>query len=153
MDKEKQIEEMAQTLRNKRIAQGFTSFKCDIHCDICPSKQYYCVEREYAEVLYNAGYRKVDEKEMIVKKWDYNGLLQNKETLHKVYKAWDRSLEEQHQNTKELLNICTDKVRKETAKEILNSIIADDFYTGGSYELTFKDLRELAEKYGVKIEE
>lgn len=68
MTKQEQIEEMAKILRNIRVSQGYTSFKCDISCENCPSKQYYCVEYKYAEALYNAGYRKIDDECIVITK-------------------------------------------------------------------------------------
>ena len=99
MDKEKQIEEK----QIEEMAEMVFVY-IDGTCDISDGIKDCLRKGGYQEIkrLYNAGYRKVGENEVIVNKWDYNGLLQNKETLHKVYKAWDRSLEEQHQNTKEL---------------------------------------------------
>lgn len=73
------------------------------------------------------------------------------EIAKELYNEGFRKCETMH--CKKLINDFIAEIRKQTAKEILNSIIADDFYTGGSYELTFKDLRELAEKYGVEVEQ
>ena len=46
-----------------------------------------------------------------------------------------------------------DEVRKETAKEILQEIASVFYAVGDVFELTRQDIQELAEHYGVEVEE
>lgn len=101
MIEQEQIEEMAKILRNIRVAEGYTSFKCYISCENCPSKQYYCVEYKYAEALYMEDYRKVpdgaiiftkeeQEKHIIMTKVNYKSIMRQlnqarKETAEKIF--------------------------------------------------------------------
>ena len=69
MDREKDIEEMAKVIASSR------GYGCDNrdHCDMsCQNFKCGCIPYEYAEILYNAGYRKQSEGE-----WKGNGYLKH----------------------------------------------------------------------------
>ena len=95
--------------REKMIEEMTTFLKCCNHlCSECErakqlSSVYGCIEFSISKTLYNAGYRKVPEGAVVLTK---------EECEHKVI------LDEDH--FERALNYEREKVRKETAKEILN---------------------------------
>lgn len=122
-----QIEEMA-----VMVCRREPKAKTIEECRYCTFKGGACIEYDLAEVLYNAGYRKVGDDEIV---------LSFKQT------------QEYRQAVAEV-KFMKDTIRKETVKEIL-SMIKSDFYSigDGLYELTSRDIAQLAKKYGVEVEE
>lgn len=169
MDKEKQIEEMA-------------TIMCGNDCEECAreSAEFYrqtiedarnnsCLLKNCAKELYNKGYRKINDNEIVI----------SKEMLEKVIKCLEEYYKTQQNFPKqvnamvEMYNKCYEKASKETAREIFTKAknICKELESKFShlckskkeclmetcrYEgvLAFKrKLYELAEKFGVDLGE
>lgn len=94
MDKQKQIEEMEQTLCANCRKDGYS---CSLYSS---DDDWVCVqERERAEALYNAGCRKIPEGAVVLTKEEYEKLQALKDDYVKGYEAgvdegWDNARKE-----------------------------------------------------------
>ena len=145
MDKEKQIEEIAKVLNeccNRYDEQGrHLGNKCS-NCEYWCDTNHICCSYNIkeAETLYEQGYRKINENEVVISKEELERL---KQEQTKSYTAIINSsfLDRIEQLENRLI-----KARKETAREILQIIKQEYDYIG--------DLeRIIAKKYGVEIGE
>lgn len=124
MNKQEQIEEMAKLINSKKI------YPCedDVHCENC-----FCADKDTAEKLYNAGYRKIPENAVVLTKEEYIDLSRNYVTEQ------------------------IEKARKKTAKEIL-LLLGKGYDETEKTEFNnlqwYKEFcRELKHRYGVEVEE
>lgn len=136
-DREKQIEEIVELLKNG------DDFCVDVggrYCDTCsPNRHERCTVWKQAKLLYNAGYRKMDE---VTLRLDLG----------------DRSAEE----IKQIAEAFNGEIKKQVAKEILQFLhyeidreksagtLCDDFNYG--LDTALNKIENLSEKYGVEIE-
>ncbi len=129
---EKQIEEMAKALCGKTLCG-----KKFINCiSIGECKQ----SNDLAKNLFDRGYRKINENEVIISKEEYEKL---------------KILKEGHITCKELLEF-VNSARKETAREIFNALYKDTIRYGRPAVYKFlspKDIKDMAKQYGVEIGE
>lgn len=161
MNKEKEIEEMAHCI-------GTTNFLCAEDCDNCIQIRGKCNFIKYAKALYNAGYRKVDEK-----KWKHIEYLERVneprcykvkkgnivffcnilepyehkfETLEDIAKELNLMLQATDSSYDQVVNFSgkAEEVRKETAREILQMYSLSDTFS------SFQN--KIIEKYGVEVE-
>ena len=100
--------------------------------------------KEIAEALYNAGYRKVDENAVVLTEKEYNTLLAKLER-YKNKKAWAVTKE-----------VC-EEYRKETAKDFIFKVESYLGYNDDNETFTKKELllilAEVAkEQFGVEVE-
>lgn len=114
--------------------------KCNKYeCEYWSDENYCCCSygRREAEALYNAGYRKVGEAEMVVTKDEWEEL--QGEVVKQAGKKWVLQFilkEERKQRLKELIasnKVIKAETRKETAKEILQYLYC--FVDGHSFYL------------------
>ena len=115
MTEQEQIEEMAKFMHYK--AHGKDKDCDNEKCEMC-----WCSCKNDAELLYNAGYRKLPEDSVVLSKEEY-------EMLANQYK----NLEIKYSNLCDNYRLCKDAnetlkqnviiARKETAKEILNAVV------------------------------
>ena len=136
----KQIEEMARKI-------------CWFKCPICVKT---CDYFETAETLYNAGYRKVNDDEVVISKEEYENL--------QIAKDFDYGYHEGEANmTAYYENIKLPETRKETARKILQKadIMFKAWAENKLLEARFvdevKELKQIfkkiiAEKYGIEVE-
>lgn len=130
MNKQEQIAEMA-VIGCVRNPRAHTTEEC-LRCDF---KQGQCNAYRHAEKLYNAGYRKLPEGAVVLTKEECD----NKVILNEDH--FERAL-----------NYEREKVRKETAREILNHLRKQRNVIG-QLMIFEEDLIELAKQYGVEVEE
>lgn len=144
-EQEKRIEEMA-----KRHCGSGSSVHCIIDCDgIC-----YCIAYKFAKDAIDAGYCKIKDDEIVISKEEYAELceLRNQDISLFV-------LTQAHK-------IELSKLRKETAKEIFNRVlelspayhydtlsVAQKNLVKNEDFLFLQQLKDLAKKFGVEVEE
>lgn len=145
MDKEQQIEEMA-VLGCVRNPQAHTAEECS-KCDF---KQGMCDAYRHAEALYNAGYRKIPENAVVLTKEEYEDL---KVAADNYDPFWFCSFGGCEGARKGCKDDCEMSIvvheRKKTVKEILQEWADDNSSMG--LDNTF--VKNIAEKYGVEVEE
>lgn len=151
MTDKQQIEEMITIMKNTQCPSRADS-EYPIACDECPYQSYEmsCSYKQHAEALYNAGYRRVGESEVVVTKdeWeDLQGSAKAFDTLFVLFRVLIALLGE---------------VRKATAKEIFEQLrkmqMNFTYDVRGMDTLTISkiyigDIYELAKQYGVEVEE
>ena len=135
MDKEKQIEEMAQCIDCTPFL-----FEKDIKNCVYLKQGIGCDRYKFAKENYDKGYRKINENEVVISKEEYHrlkidGLTKSRLTISDRIKL-------------------VEKARLKTAGEILRDL----YYEATSnitdtIELTILQIEELAEKYGVDLGE
>lgn len=160
-DRQQTIIEMAQIL----------SKDCG-HCEECncvADNDINCTDYYYAKKLYNAGYRKVGENQIVVDKEEWEDLQGSDEALAKQYTAncilscelkkakkeierlYNIKLDLEHQITQKGLteyvgaDVIEADTRKETAKEILQEV--------GKVCGDYQWFKNLCKKYGVEVDE
>ena len=129
MDEKTQIEEIEKMAYSICSIGTVSEYITD--CDKCG---YYndCLRLAFAKRFYEAGYRKADEV--------IDRLMNAKTTSGLTEKEIEFFVKH------------NEKVRKETAKEIFKTLYdRTQNYHGDRIILTSNDIKELAEKYGVKI--
>lgn len=160
MTDEKQIEEMAKEME-----------ECgDVSCEDCKKTHAYngdyfhCYAIDYAETLYNAGYRKLPENAVVTTREMYDELYK-KANLYEYQKenAVVLTKEEHKQWLKDCIEsnkVVKEITRKETAREVIAKIIwyAVKHIKGKNkdecfIEISFEKIDEIAKQYGVEIEE
>ena len=126
MDKEKQIEEMARIFGSCKIFPNCIT--CDRHCGIRG-----CYNRDRAKVLYEHGYRKINENEVVISKEEKQKLLKEMyeqgkfdalADLEKDYKVVI-SKEQMQKIAGDYAKDCLtfyEQARKETAREIYEQL-------------------------------
>lgn len=121
----KAIEEIA-------IELGKESIICMGNCEERSLSQEDCELIEYATILYNAGYRKVDD----------GGMVFSKDLWAKMEKRLD-----------DKCDCCIERERKETARAILQELYEEaDRYINETVELNTFQIKQLAQKFGVEVE-
>lgn len=188
MKEKEMIEEMKQILIDWAISK-----------DLCFSFE---VMQKHAEVLYNAGYRKIPEGAVVLSKEEYELFKSLEESYYSLEKTKDNLLSERSRLMLQIAqarkitepikltpvgygkeNGCyyadiiatgqefpqriyfkacyfeKEEIRKETAKEILKLVKEkswccqeDENGEVWTYSITVTQLKELADKYGVKVE-
>lgn len=195
MTRQEQIEEMA-VIGCVRNPQAHTAEEC-AKCDF---KQGQCNAYRHAEMLYNAGYRKVDKDSVVLTRVDYEMLKSLYDTqkgaimtssigdlpltIGGLRKAVDeitrlnrvetelQELNAKYYNEAKDLRRELKQARKETAKEIFQKVVnicrkEEDFQDGtvntqleplyfgimNGCAFIRGEVKELAEQYGVEVEE
>ena len=132
-EREKMVEEMAK--------------KVCIACGKCKELKGDCyLARNIASVMIDDGYRKVPAGSVVLTKEEYERLAS--------YISEERARENFHEETEKL----KEKIRRETAMEILLEIINKKEMFVDSWEMvteivTVKEIKMVAEEYGVEVEE
>lgn len=167
MTEQEQIEEMA-VIGCVRNPQAHTAEEC-AKCDF---KQGQCNAYRHAEKLYNAGYRKTFTSDLAsdTQKAFKEGYEKGCETCGQ---AWDNGYNDGFEDGKEqAYKDCYDITRKETAKEIFQKVVnicrkEEDFQDGtvntqleplyfgimNGCAFIRGEVKELAEQYGVEVED
>lgn len=123
MDKQKQIEELAKVLcTNKR----------PLNCKDCVIRSM-CTFKDWANELYNAGYRKIPENAVVLTREDFETEKQMANYWKERAKMWKQAAHD---------------IRKETAKEIYYHI-AKAYYDKQMLEIFRTYLKE---RFGVEVE-
>lgn len=123
MNKEKQIEAMAKVLKNNDI-----SMCCFGGCNECSyikerDNNWFCQPLKLAEALYNAGYRKINENEIVISKEEYERLKTLIHDLREENKELKQDLKKSIDMQKEMLDgfkLSTKEVEENLAREIPN---------------------------------
>ena len=130
----KQIEEMAKVIDVVREPIPYDNGKMVLHL--------FRTSNEIAEALYNAGYRKVGDNEVVIDKGFFDDLIAGNVTMY--IKETDNIIisKEEYKNS-----------RKETAREILqplyeNALNSPDY----TADYHISDIQELAEEFGIEVE-
>lgn len=142
MTDKQQIEEMALLIED--VVENCEDDDC-LHCSYLNGKHYHCSRARIATALYNAGYRKVGESEMIVTKDEWEKLQGSDkafDTLFVLFRVLVASL---------------GVVRKETAKDFIFKVESYLGYNADNETFTKKELllilAEVAkEQYGVEVQ-
>lgn len=157
MTDEKMIEEMAVICCGGKIdcTQCFEEYKNVMGIKI-KKRADHCQAYNYAETLYNAGYRKLPENAVVTTREMYDELYkkanlyeyqkENAVVLTKEeHKQWLKDCIESNEKAKEI-------ARKETAREILEYLYnqRNDI---GQLIVTEWSLYKLTKQYGVEVEE
>lgn len=141
MNKDEMIEEMAKILCDK-----------DKRCEECISRLLLpCGYKSYCTILYNAGYRKVADDEIVVKKREYEQLKKYNRDRKRLRLRWQQAKQE----TREILQtinkylvgtrgIYTVKTFRNGLFEDIMLVRADDLETL---------VNKLAKKHDVELEE
>lgn len=132
MNKDEMIEEMAKVL-----------CALPLKCKECVYAETYCIMKQEATVLYNAGYRKVGDDEIVIKKEDADYITElYREKIGQVEK-WR--------------NLCELKIKEtaqETAREILQELYDEAMRTTNEVvELTAFEIKQLAKEKGIELEQ
>lgn len=124
-DEKKMIKEMANEIDlAKKHLWNAINLKID---------DYSWHSKGIAEALYNAGYRKIADDEIVIKKSKINALKNRNDRLKMELKICERKLE---------------KAKQETAREILQELYNECVYfTQGRIAI-----EKLAQKYGIELE-
>lgn len=144
MTKQEQIEEI-----RKEIENGFRKADCRQPYTNEPYPYFETQKTAIAKALYDAGYRKTFTNEMVsdTQKAFKEGYEKGCEACAQ---SWDNGYNDGFEDGKEqAYKDCYDKTRKETAKEILQEWADDNSSMG--LDNTF--VKNIAEKYGVEVEE
>ncbi len=142
MDKEKQSEEMAKAF-------------CEVaHYDFCKDTACYaCPIKLFTVKVYDKGYRKINENEVVISKEEYERLKRVETEKDRLYEM-KLDLENQLIQSGLTEYIGADEIekqaRKETAREILETV--KELYTT-PYSCFRKNILKVAEKYGVDVDE
>lgn len=128
MNKQEQIEEMA-NIAHKCIKSS---------CEDCIKNDRKCFDYKQAEVLYDAGYRKVPDGATVLLVGKYNQALDEK-TIEYFIKH-------------------NEQIRKETAEKILDLLVpdckaCDENWHSGCLCLRATLAEKIAKKFGVEVEE
>ena len=156
MDKKKQIEEMAKDF----------NYQCKTPChqNDCYTR---CGTYKVCEMFYNAGYRKINENEIVISKEEYEGLKSQRYIIiNKQVKSGENVVNLPYYPVPEyeIKHIPSEEeIRKETAREILDQIkfLVEERNSGNcdiedlSVDGTILEeiLNEQAEKYGIDLGE
>ena len=129
MDKEKEIEE---------LRQAIAEYSCNKRCtESCDRRGFCCIKRFVTNII-DAGCRIIPEGAVVLTKEELN------DRLYQSYSSGVNFAGKQIEDQKE-------KACKETAKEILTDIANIIDRTWG--ELNGDDLKMVADKYGVEVDE
>lgn len=130
MEKEKQIEEMARVL-------------CQNQCYSCTGAT--CLALLNCKALYEHGYRKITENEVVISKEEYRKLKLKRKNAMAIETA--RKVCEHIENDNK-------KIRKETAREILRPLyLLTRKNSCGIALISVESVEELAKHFGVEIGE
>ena len=120
MNKDEMIEEMASIICKETSNEGLCE-KCDFKKHEQFGYTYQCRKFDDAEALYNAGYRKVDDDEIVVKKEAYEKfvgqLIEQEEIAHSYEQGYAELLQSNH-----FLQDKLENARQETTREILQEL-------------------------------
>lgn len=118
------------------------------------------LNKRVMEDLYNEGYRKVADDEIVVKKEAYEKfvgqLIEQEEIAHSYEQGYAELLQSNH-----FLQDKLENARQETTREILqklkDNIMLADFGCGDGYEevvdMNTDELKKLAKQYGIELED
>ena len=126
MTKQEQIEEMAKFMHYKAHGK-------DKDCDNEKCEKCWCSCKNDAELLYNAGYRKIDDNCIVLSREEYKRITKELVT---------------EQRATEIAKEYFEKMRKETAEKFLQ--LAYDRCLEKSF---IKKVEELAKQFGLEIKE
>lgn len=108
---------------------------------------------EMAEILIKKGYHKIDANEVVLTKEQYE---QMKNRPEQVYIELNERMKEELKIEKKMGEIKADKVRKETAKEILQDLMNYAFLRELDSDkkiIGVEAINMIAKKYGVEVEQ
>lgn len=151
MNKEEMIKEMARVLSTVKPCDALAVSECiKRKCEYPHFDGVTCIAEHKAEALYNAGYRKIADDEIVVKKSEYEAL--KKATPIIKVDIREQFLKECEYEMRELEK----KAKHETAREILQEIKQKYGRSCSEYypeyiELTGWELNKIANKYGIEL--
>ena len=136
-DEKKMIEEMIEIIHREQI-----------NCikNGCKECEYYgyvhCVSSRKAEALYNAGYRKVGDDEIVIKQTDYV-------ELNKDFYDWKK---EYDHNCLLRLEVFELEKQLEKAKQETREILQEVVNAWNTGNLNQRELAYICTKYGIELE-
>ena len=127
--KDKIIEEMAKHLHSTHAVSAMCVWKDCNHCkhaDLKRFEEYTCIDLDLAESLYNAGYRKIPENAVVLKREEYEKLKLFEERVRSgvcfTQKEWfDYCQKDSNERTSLLIKAKKD-TRKETAEKFAEKL-------------------------------
>lgn len=137
---EMMIEDMARIICKGTSNEGFCE-KCDFKKHEQFGYTYQCRKFDDAEALYNAGYRKIGDDEIVIKKREYDTLLKTYTQIYDNAYHWGLKVGEE----KTAMDILQELKDRQTF------MLADEVF--GRENVITRKINELAEKYGVELED
>ena len=143
MDRDKQIEEMAKIM----------SLNCG-ECYTCKvygkgSKDIPCTDFLVANEIYEQGYRKITDNEVVISNEEYDKIW-----LNGWNEGYSEILVDIKKTARDIFEKCIAKLNELITTSYEKSIKANGGYHGGAnnaFHICKENLKELAEKYGVDL--